>query len=183
MDEKQEPKLKEREETQEQEEEGEGIGEAKPPSPQTQRLHDAPTTTTTTQEQILLALLEDGKAIEQELQLCRTRSNTTIEAPVPLSGERLSELEKELSKEYFLNCILKDEAARELYMQFLTKRHCAENLMFWCDVEEFARLKDPEAMAKRANEIYIKYLQPTSPYEGQSHSPTSIHPSKQTLYS
>jgi hypothetical protein len=50
----------------------------------------------------------------------------------PLNQSRLAELEVEMSKEYFLNCILRDEHARTIFLQFLRKRHCAENLLFWC---------------------------------------------------
>jgi len=48
-------------------------------------------------------------------------------------------------------------------MQFLQMRHCAENLMFWLDVERYTRLIVEENRRTKAREIYEKYLGKETP--------------------
>lgn len=43
-------------------------------------------------------------------------------------------------------------------MQFLKKRHCAENLMFWIDVERYSRIVTDEMRNTKAKDIYDRYL-------------------------
>ncbi|KAL6047485.1 Regulator of G-protein signaling 14 [Balamuthia mandrillaris] len=78
---------------------------------------------------------------------------------------RMLELSLEMSKAYFLNCILKDKEARRVFMKFLRQRHCAENLMFWVDVERYRRLETKGELLTKAKEIEEKYLLPTSEFE------------------
>ena len=53
---------------------------------------------------------------------------------------------------------MKDEEARKVFMQFLKKRHCAENLKFWVAVERYSKLVTDEARLTKAKEIFEKYL-------------------------
>lgn len=55
-------------------------------------------------------------------------------------------------------------------MQFLQTQHCAENLMFWYDVEKYSKIADHEPGAlelrkKNADEMIKKYICSDSPYE------------------
>jgi hypothetical protein len=95
-----------------------------------------------------------------------------------------------MSKEYFLNCILRDDNARTIFLQFLRKRHCAENLLFWCvscrrvcgvacvcradvvvcrvcrlEVEDYMKLETPEEQEARARAIFEQYILADSPFE------------------
>lgn len=99
------------------------------------------------------------KEKETDDTIARPRATT-------LSREQILLFEKEISKDYFLESILKDTNARNVFMDFCQQRQCVESLMFWLDVESFRLMGEDEVqMKKRANEIYAKYLVPASPYE------------------
>ncbi len=71
----------------------------------------------------------------------------------------------DVSKQYFLDYILKDKDGRAVFMNFLRKRHCAENLMFWVDVEKYSQLDDPEKRKVKAKEVYERYIDSKAAHE------------------
>jgi hypothetical protein len=63
---------------------------------------------------------------------------------------RLLQLSHQMSRAYFLEFILHDKKARSAFKNYLEKRHCVENLMFWLDVERFKKLGTPSTHSRHA---------------------------------
>ncbi len=79
---------------------------------------------------LLIACVKTSGAISSKTD---TTSSSTL-------SPRLVQLSYQMSRGYFLDYILRDKKARKVFMAFLKKRHCAESLMFWIDVERYRRL-------------------------------------------
>lgn len=50
-------------------------------------------------------------------------------------------------------------------MHYLQEMHCAENLMFWLEVERYKKIGDLEARNQKARDIVEMYLHPGATYE------------------
>jgi len=50
-------------------------------------------------------------------------------------------------------------------MHYLKEMHCAENLMFWLEVERYKKISDLTARKQKAQSIKEMYLKPGAEYE------------------
>ncbi|KAL6069488.1 hypothetical protein QOT17_007517 [Balamuthia mandrillaris] len=94
-----------------------------------------------------------------------TDSSSGPECDTPRLPAHLLELSMEMTNSFFLNCILRDERARGVFLSFLEKRHCEENLIFWMEAEVYRKVKEHGQRKIKAEEMVEQFIREGARHE------------------